>query len=178
MRQILLAVMLSLFISANTTIFVNAANVTISIDGIVLSEDNPYWKNGDRKGSQFLSDWNAYYQASKGILILKDAEIYGRVNVQDSDIYVQGSSVIYGDDVKSGDSIAISGTNITIICEGTLTAVGGKSGHSGISAGIYSEGSLTISGGGTVITTAENEEGNAYGIYAVQNLVLLRRPAL
>ena len=170
MRQILLAVMLSLFISANTTIFVNAANVTISIDGIVLSEDNPYWKNGDRKGSQFLSDWNAYYQASKGILILKDAEIYGRVNVQDSDIYVQGSSVIYGDDVKSGDSIAISGTNITIICEGTLTAVGGKSGHSGISAGIYSEGSLTISGGGTVITTAENEEGNAYGIYAVQNL--------
>ena len=70
LKTILLVITLGLLISGNPTIFVNAANVVVSIDGIVLSEDNPYWKNGDHVSSPYLDDWNAYYQASENILIL------------------------------------------------------------------------------------------------------------
>ena len=172
LKTILLVITLGLLISANTTIFVNAADVTVSIDGIVLSEDSPYWKNGDQVSSSYLDDWNVYYQASENTLILKDAEIYGRVNAQCSVIRVLGDSAIYAEDVSSGECIALSCTDTTITCEGTLTVTSGKSGTSGISAGIYAEVSLAISGGGKITISAENVNGNAYGIYATKNILV------
>ena len=172
LKTILLVITLGLLISGNPTIFINAANVVVSIDGIVLSEDNPYWKNGDHVSSPYLDDWNAYYQASENILILKDAEIYGRVNAPCSVIRILGDSIIYAQDVSSGDCIALSCTDTAIICEGTLTVISGKANSSSISAGIYSEVSLDISGGGKITATSENANGNAYGIYATKNILV------
>ncbi len=157
--------LLSVLLCNVFSIPVNAADTTVTVGSVSLSAKNPYWKNDNTLGD--ASDWNAYFDAEQNQLILNNAKITTGLVLRSTTLRILGDCEISNTNQTSSDSIAlyfINAGSSSLVCDGTLLLSGGNASSSFNSYGIYSTGSLSISGGGTLTATA-GTGNNSFGIF-------------
>lgn len=141
------------------------------VDGVWLSSEAPYWKNGDTTASNTAEDYNAYFDAATGTLTLKDAVVTGveadgdNVGIYAEDcltVTLEGRSTVIGGTAADGQSFGVYNDKIlTINGSGTLTALGGAAEYS---FGVYAEIALEVFGDAAVTAAGGQASGVSSGL--------------